>query len=174
MGSPIGADLGCCRRNDQPGPLSPGSAASTDRLNAATRAGAEAIVGLMRDKLLAAMRDRGGFITRSDALLLVDRHIVGQGVALRCDLQHVVHTAAGRFVLDRAYLEEMVGVELDGAAWHGSAAQRERDVRRDAALAAAGWLIVRFTHARLSRESLTCRRELAAILAVRRQQRRIA
>jgi hypothetical protein len=80
MGSPIGADLGCCRRNDQPGPLSPGSAASTDRLNAATRAGAEAIVGLMRDKLLAAMRDRGGFITRSDALLLVDRHIVDKAL----------------------------------------------------------------------------------------------
>jgi hypothetical protein len=36
-------------------------------------------------------------------------------------LQHSVQTAAGRFILDRAYRDELVGVELDGAAWHGSA-----------------------------------------------------
>jgi very-short-patch-repair endonuclease len=86
-------------------------------------------------------------------------------------LQQRVRTAVGSFVLDRAHLDALVGVELDGAAWHESAEQRERDVRRDAALAAEGWLVVRFTHARLRREPLECRRELAAILAVRRSLR---
>jgi very-short-patch-repair endonuclease len=65
-------------------------------------------------------------------------------------------------------------VELDGAAWHGSAAQRERDVRRDAALAASGWLVVRFTQARLHRDPEGCRRDLLDILASRRRQLRIS
>jgi very-short-patch-repair endonuclease len=85
-------------------------------------------------------------------------------------LQHRVHTDAGPFDLDRAYLAELVGVELDGAAWHGWAVQRERDVHRDAALAAVGWLIVRFTHARLRDDPEGCRSRLRDILAARRQQ----
>lgn len=85
-------------------------------------------------------------------------------------LQHRVDTDAGPFYLDRAYLAELVGVELDGAAWHGWAVQRERDVHRDAALAAAGWLIVRFTHARLRDDPAGCRSRLRDILASRRRQ----
>jgi very-short-patch-repair endonuclease len=85
-------------------------------------------------------------------------------------LQHSVRTAIGTFILDRAYLDEMVGVELDGAAFHGSKVQRERDVRRDAALAREGWLIVRFTHDRLRREPEKCREELRQILIERRRQ----
>jgi very-short-patch-repair endonuclease len=86
-------------------------------------------------------------------------------------LQHSVRTPAGTFILDRAHVAERVGVELDGAAWHGSQSQRERDVRRGAALAACGWLIVRFTHAGLRDDPVGCRTELAAILAVRRRHR---
>jgi very-short-patch-repair endonuclease len=89
-------------------------------------------------------------------------------------LQFPVPTSAGRFVLDRAYPEAMVGVELDGAAWHGSAAQRERDVRRDAALAAVGWLIVRFTYHRLTADPEGCREDLRRILALRRRQLAVA
>lgn len=85
-------------------------------------------------------------------------------------LQHRVRTSAGAFVLDRAYMDEMVGVELDGAAWHGSKEQRERDVARDAALAREGWLVVRFTHDRLRREPEKCREELRQILTARRRQ----
>src|SRR3954452_24498084 len=83
-------------------------------------------------------------------------------------LQHAVRTPAGTFDPDRACLDAMVGVELDGAAWHGSRAQRERDVARDGALAAAGWLIVRFTHRRLHQDPAGCRPPLGAILAARR------
>ena len=42
------------------------------------------------------------------------------------------------FVLDAAYDEVQLAVELDGAAWHGSRQQRERDIRRDALLATVG------------------------------------
>lgn len=111
---------------------------------------------------------------RSELELWGHNEVFGHPSLSDAVLQHAVPTAAGMFVLDRAYLEEMVGVELDGAAWHGSASQRERDVRRDAALAAAGWLIVRFTHSRLRRDPAGCREELRRILISRRRQLRVS
>jgi len=59
--------------------------------------------------------------------------------------------------------------ELDGREGHVSKADRERDLRRDAALAARGILVVRFTHYRLTHEPEAVRREILAILAARRR-----
>jgi Protein of unknown function (DUF559) len=58
--------------------------------------------------------------------------------------------------------------ELDGAKWHASFQQRERDLRRDAALATLGIMVIRFTHDRLVHEPDQVRREILAILAARR------
>jgi hypothetical protein len=72
--------------------------------------------------------------------------------------------------LDRLFEAELVNVELDGAAYHGKPGQRERDLRRDAALAALGYLTVRFSHLRLHADPEGCIQELLAILATRRRQ----
>lgn len=66
----------------------------------------------------------------------------------------------------------MVNVELDGAAYHGAPGQRERDLRRDTALAALGYLTVRFSHLRLHADPDGVIAELLAILAMRRAQLR--
>jgi hypothetical protein len=84
--------------------------------------------------------------------------------------QHAVTIDNRTVYLDRAFRREMVGVELDGASYHSSPGQRERDVRRDAFLARHGWLIVRFTHQRLHADSDGVRRELLEILRMRRRQ----
>jgi hypothetical protein len=77
----------------------------------------------------------------------------------------------GRIVyLDRLFREERVNVELDGAKWHRSAADRERDLRRDSRLMARGLLVVRVTHARFMAEPDDVRRELRAILSRRRHR----
>jgi hypothetical protein len=82
--------------------------------------------------------------------------------------QHPVQLADGRRVhLDAAYLEAMVAVELDGAAFHGSREARERDLRRDTALAALGWVVLRFSYARLMADPEGCRREIAAVVRAR-------
>jgi hypothetical protein len=73
--------------------------------------------------------------------------------------------------LDIAYPEYRVAVELDGAAHHGSPEARERDLRRDTWLAARGWVVLRFSHSRLTAEPRAVRRELAAVLAARRSRR---
>ena len=81
-----------------------------------------------------------------------------------------VRLPSGLIYLDRLYEEEMVNIELDGAAYHGEPGQRERDLRRDAALAALGFLVVRFSHPRLFGDPDGMRREVRQILARRQDQ----
>jgi very-short-patch-repair endonuclease len=86
--------------------------------------------------------------------------------------QHRVQAGSRVVLLDRAFLEEMVAVELDGAAYHGSPGQREQDVRRDSAVARLGWLTVRYTHPRLHTDPGGVVEELLDILERRRAQLR--
>lgn len=84
--------------------------------------------------------------------------------------QFVVVVDGSRYVLDVAWPELKLAVELDGAAFHGGTAQRERDVRRDAALATLGWQVIRVTYARITSDPDAVRRDLATIIAARRGQ----
>jgi REase_MTES_1575 len=82
--------------------------------------------------------------------------------------QHRVRLASGRWVqLDAAWPGARVAVELDGAAFHGSREARERDLRRDTALAALGWVVLRFSYARLMTDPAGCRREIAVVVRSR-------
>jgi very-short-patch-repair endonuclease len=69
--------------------------------------------------------------------------------------------------LDIFHEETRVNFELDGASVHGSPRQREIDLRRDAALAARGILVIRLSHARLTNEPEAVRREVLMILRSR-------
>lgn len=81
--------------------------------------------------------------------------------------QHPVVLPWGTVRLDAAVPELRVAVELDGAAFHGSAEARERDTRRDVALAALGWVVLRFSHRRLTSESEACRRAILRVCRAR-------
>ena len=69
--------------------------------------------------------------------------------------------------IDLAHVASKTAVELDGWQFHGGREQRDRDLRRDAQLAAAGWLTVRFTAARLRGDPDGVRRQVCAIIAAR-------
>jgi len=69
--------------------------------------------------------------------------------------------------IDLAHVASKTAVELDGWQFHGGPEQRDRDLRRDAQLAAAGWLTVRFTAARLRGDPDGVRRQVCAIIAAR-------
>jgi very-short-patch-repair endonuclease len=75
-------------------------------------------------------------------------------------LQRPVVAAGETFLLDAACEESLLAVEMDGAAWHGSRAQRERDIRRDALVATLGWQTLRFSYSRLTRNPDACRRDI--------------
>jgi len=91
------------------------------------------------------------------------RHVLDVPGLPACRRQHEVLLPHGRAFLDAAWPEVMLAVELDGAAFHGSADARERDLRRDAALSALGWLVLRFSYRRLTRDPAGCRREIQAV-----------
>lgn len=81
--------------------------------------------------------------------------------------QYRVDLPAGPVYLDAAFPNVKLGIELDGAAYHGGREARERDIARDAALAAAGWLILRFSYRRLTTDPDGCRWDIE--LAYRRR-----
>jgi very-short-patch-repair endonuclease len=81
--------------------------------------------------------------------------------------QRRVTVGGETFVLDAACEESMLAVEMDGAAWHGSRAQRERDIRRDSLVATAGWQTLRYSFSRLTRSPEVCRRDIRAVHAAR-------
>lgn len=85
-----------------------------------------------------------------------------------------VHVAAGGrgAYLDAGWADVLLGVELDGAASHGSRSQREADIRRDSWLSGLGWLVLRFSYRRLTTDTPRVRREIAAAYLTRRQQLR--
>ncbi len=76
--------------------------------------------------------------------------------------QYRVELPTGTVYLDAAFPDVKLGIELDGAAFHGDRAARERDIARDAALAASGWQILRFSYRRLIADPHGCRRDIAA------------
>lgn len=84
--------------------------------------------------------------------------------------QRAVRVGSRRVYLDRAFDDVMLDVELDGAAYHGTPGQRERDLRRDAALARLGWLTVRYSHPRLHAEPAEIVGEVLDIITTRRRQ----
>ena len=71
------------------------------------------------------------------------------------------------FLPDAACERAMLAVELDGAAWHGSQRQRERDIRRDALLATVGWQTLRFGYRRIMGATASCRQEIMTVARTR-------
>jgi very-short-patch-repair endonuclease len=64
--------------------------------------------------------------------------------------------------VDAAWPEVKLAVEFDGAAFHADRDAWQRDLRRDAALAALGWVVLRFSHADVTRRPAACRAQVAA------------
>jgi very-short-patch-repair endonuclease len=144
--------------------------------------------GLVTPSELAAAADRAiGMPGRTELIALIDLLAAGceseleiwgyLGVFNVPGLDHAkrqlrVTIGRTRYRLDQAYEEEQVAVELDGDRYHAGRDRREYDRRRDAALAAAGWLTLRFSHERLHHDVAGCRRDTLATLAARRAWRR--
>jgi very-short-patch-repair endonuclease len=93
---------------------------------------------------------------------------VFRGLGLRWQVRVAV---GGRSVYLDVYDERArVNFELDGREFHTAATDRERDLRRDAHLAALGITVVRFSHDRLTREPAEVRHQVTTILAARRSR----
>ena len=85
-----------------------------------------------------------------------------------------VELTGGKAVrLDRAWPEVKLAVELDGARHHTSPEDRRRDLARDTALAALGWVVLRFTYADVRRDPDGVRRRIVEVYLARAKQLRV-
>ena len=71
--------------------------------------------------------------------------------------------------VDAAWPEARLAVEFDGAAFHAGHDDWQRDLRRDAALAALGWVVLRFSFADVTERPAYCGAQVAAAYRRRRQ-----
>jgi very-short-patch-repair endonuclease len=78
-----------------------------------------------------------------------------------------IATAEGTFEVDTLWPAQKLIVELDGGAVHRTRRAFEEDRRRDAALAAEGYLVVRLTWTRIVEDAEGVVDELRRILAIR-------
>jgi very-short-patch-repair endonuclease len=81
--------------------------------------------------------------------------------------QFRITLSTGNIRLDRAWPEAMLAVELDGARYHTSPEDRRSDLARDAALAALGWIVLRFTFADVIRDARGVRARVLEVYKMR-------
>jgi very-short-patch-repair endonuclease len=79
-----------------------------------------------------------------------------------------VNSRLGRYEVDFLWPERRFVVEVDGFQFHSLRSRFERDRARDAALAAAGYTVVRVTWRQLADAPEAVAARIAAALAVRR------
>jgi very-short-patch-repair endonuclease len=76
-----------------------------------------------------------------------------------------VNARVGRYEVDFLWPAERVIVETDGWATHGTRRAFEHDRAKDAALQAAGYIVIRFTWDQIHHEPLKVAAQLAQLLA---------
>jgi very-short-patch-repair endonuclease len=74
----------------------------------------------------------------------------------------------GRFLVDLAIPAAKIAIEADGSYWHSLRGMAERDARKDAALSAAGWRVLRFGEDQINTDVASCVAAVLAALGVRR------
>ncbi len=79
-------------------------------------------------------------------------------------VQYPVTVEDRRYIIDFAYPEQMVGVELDGWRFHGSRRAWEADIKRANALVAAGWQVIRGTWRGVQRNPHTLLSQVSRLL----------
>jgi very-short-patch-repair endonuclease len=87
--------------------------------------------------------------------------------------QFRITLSVGRVHVDRAWPEVKLAVELDGARYHTSPGDRRRDLARDTALAALGWVVLRFTYAEVVRDPEVVRAKILDVYRTRLAQLRV-
>jgi hypothetical protein len=83
-------------------------------------------------------------------------------------LQYEISLSSGVLHVDAAWPEAKLAVEFDGAAFHSDRVAWQRDLRRDAALAALGWVVLRFSWADVTERPAYCGAQVAATYGQRR------
>ena len=77
-------------------------------------------------------------------------------------LQYAIALGYRTLHVDAAWPEVKLAVEFDGATYHANRDEWQSDLRRDAALAALGWVVLRFSYVDMSERPASCAAQIAA------------
>lgn len=105
---------------------------------AMTRAANATVRGTKQEESVVELRSAksaGKFLSKLEALFF--SALDQAGIAPKPNYQ------VGRYLIDLAYPEQMLAVEVDGGNWHDSPKKREQDRVKTAFLEARGWRVVR-------------------------------
>ena len=131
-----------------------------DKLRAAAHPGTRA-----RPALLALLDDvEGGSHSEGELAVLSLIRRAGLPEPVR---QLRVRIGGQAAYLDMAFETQLVSVEADSRKWHFAAAERAADIRRDALLSAAGWVVLRFLYEQIVGEPSWVAERIRATLASR-------
>jgi very-short-patch-repair endonuclease len=134
------------------------------RLITADELAAAADAASGRRGIVALRRIAGAGVepTRSETERAMLRGLAAAGLP-----RALVNARLGRIRPDFMWPHERLIVETDAWSTHGHPAAFERDRARDAALAAAGWTVLRFTRRRVVDDPLLVTARIAQVLALR-------
>lgn len=93
--------------------------------------------------------------------LALEAALAQAGIATTREMKH------GRFSIDLAIPAARIAIEADGRYWHSLPKQIEADARKDAALAAAGWRVLRFGEDQINEDVASCVAVVLESLGVR-------
>jgi very-short-patch-repair endonuclease len=104
-----------------------------------------------RDELLDLLAVCDG--SQSEAEIAMLEGVIRAARLREPSRQHPVRAGARNYRIDLAYPDAMLAIEVDGKAWHFDAERRTVDIKRDAELAALGWLTLRFTYEQITTDA---------------------
>jgi very-short-patch-repair endonuclease len=147
--------------------------ATLDLLRAANMSGAAVLDRLTayprvsgRRSLVALLEVASGGVTSYLEYRARTRVFAGPTFAA-LEWQAPVRVAGRRVVVDAIDRETGVAIEFDGRAFHGDDGARRRDIERDALLAAAGCVVLRFTYEDVVGRPAWCRTQVGRTMAAR-------
>jgi hypothetical protein len=144
--------------------------ATRERRGTVARVAAElqAVPRLPGRAALVELLDQIGAGAQSHLEIVGVRALLGVPGLPRPQLQYRVQLPGGPIRLDAAWPDVRLAVEFDGTAFHADPGARQRDLRRDAALAALGWVVLRFSYADVTERPAACAAQVAAAYLRRR------
>lgn len=103
----------------------------------------------------------------SAAEVALDRALRAAGVA-EPRRQYRLNVGGGQVVvIDKAWPELRVGLEVDGYAYHGGRLAHASDLERQNAIVRVGWLLLRYSGSQVNRDPFGIATEVATVLATR-------
>lgn len=103
----------------------------------------------------------------SPAEVRLEQALRAAGVPVPCRQFRLDVGQGGVVVIDKAWPDLRVGLEVDGYDYHGGRLAHAEDLERQNSIVRVGWLLLRYSGSQVRRDPMAIAREVAQVLAAR-------